>query len=231
MRGSIPLQWNQSQSWNLKPPAEYSERSTVQLETLLKHYRGLVSYYDLLNAKSPSLLTINLIDKSGNQGNLGLIWLKMLRKLSNQNNSISMSKTISMKSLKVGAPMIDLKENKEIMKKELDLLGRNQVFRESFNIDNFTTTFIWFDYHKHCRGTNTSAITSLYNAVKTFLSNDGMYVESPSALRTVQRKLIRTNCMDCLDRTNVVQVSSASKNYLDLPVMYIFDRRPSRDGH
>ena len=85
---------------------------------------------------------------------------------------------------------------------------------------------LWFDYHHKCRG-GVSSILELFAYIQPYIrSMDGMFVHrnttlhdfrtagstrgigaTPTAARSYQRHIVRTNCMDCLDRTNVVQTA------------------------
>jgi hypothetical protein len=77
--------------------------------------------------------------------------------------------------------------------------------------------FVWFDYHKKCKGGNVDALKELYPAVRGVVGGGDGYFELPPVPRggkqapersptRLQRGVLRTNCVDCLDRTNVVQV-------------------------
>ena len=84
---------------------------------------------------------------------------------------------------------------------------------------------LWFDYHHKCRG-GVSSILELFVYIQPYISSmHGMFVHrtmtlldfktgsargidnSTTAAHSHQRYIIRTNCMDCLDRTNVVQTA------------------------
>jgi hypothetical protein len=91
---------------------------------------------------------------------------------------------------------------------------------------NITARHYWFDYHHKCRAGQRALVELLpllrgavsgtegfFTATRTKSteapgahSNDASRSSSPSLrVRSVQRHLVRTNCMDCLDRTNVAQ--------------------------
>jgi hypothetical protein len=69
---------------------------------------------------------------------------------------------------------------------------------------------VWFDFHAEVKHGNWARLGSLLNDVKATLDEQGYFCAVPESkegwkvMRT-QRGVIRTNCMDCLDRTNVVQ--------------------------
>ncbi|KAG7137477.1 Phosphatidylinositide phosphatase SAC2 like protein [Verticillium longisporum] len=69
--------------------------------------------------------------------------------------------------------------------------------------------FEWFDFHAACRGMKFENVSLLLDAMRTKLDELGSTVEKDGELFLRQRGVLRTNCMDCLDRTNVCQSSFA----------------------
>jgi len=70
--------------------------------------------------------------------------------------------------------------------------------------------FEWFDFHAVCRGMKFEKVTLLVDALRSPLDNFGSTVEIGGKLLKKQVGVVRTNCMDCLDRTNVAQSACAS---------------------
>jgi hypothetical protein len=75
--------------------------------------------------------------------------------------------------------------------------------------------FEWFDFHAMCRGMKFENVSLLMDALGTKLDSFGETVESESQQLSRQKGVLRTNCMDCLDRTNVVQ-SACGRRALEL---------------
>ena len=65
--------------------------------------------------------------------------------------------------------------------------------------------FEWFDFHNICRGMRFENVSILLDSVGDNLDKYGRTVEVNGKIQTKQAGVLRTNCMDCLDRTNVVQ--------------------------
>ncbi|CAL3972708.1 unnamed protein product [Diplocarpon coronariae] len=65
--------------------------------------------------------------------------------------------------------------------------------------------FEWFDFHAICRGMKFENVSLLMDILGRKLDSFGETVEVDGKLLSRQRGVLRTNCMDCLDRTNVVQ--------------------------
>jgi hypothetical protein len=74
--------------------------------------------------------------------------------------------------------------------------------------------FEWFDFHDACRGMRFENVQKLIDTLQDQLDRFGSTVEEAGEIKTQQKGVIRTNCMDCLDRTNVCQ-SSFAKYMLD----------------
>ncbi|KAK3994705.1 Phosphatidylinositide phosphatase SAC2 [Cladorrhinum sp. PSN332] len=75
--------------------------------------------------------------------------------------------------------------------------------------------FEWFDFHSVCRGMKFENVSVLLQILGSELERLGSSVEVDDRIAAKQKGVLRTNCMDCLDRTNVCQ-SSFAKYMLDL---------------
>ncbi|KAK0658233.1 Phosphatidylinositide phosphatase SAC2 [Lasiodiplodia hormozganensis] len=69
--------------------------------------------------------------------------------------------------------------------------------------------FEWFDFHSVCRGMKFENVALLMNSLAKNMKNYGWTVEDRGQIVQMQSGILRTNCMDCLDRTNVVQSACA----------------------
>ena len=69
--------------------------------------------------------------------------------------------------------------------------------------------FEWFDFHTECRGMKFENVDRLVKALGDTLASFGETVVENKATKRQQTGVVRTNCMDCLDRTNVAQSAFA----------------------
>lgn len=76
-------------------------------------------------------------------------------------------------------------------------------------------SFEWFDFHDACRGMKFENVSNLLLKLREKLENLGSTVSLDGKARSQQQGVLRTNCMDCLDRTNVCQ-SSFAKHMLEV---------------
>jgi hypothetical protein len=69
--------------------------------------------------------------------------------------------------------------------------------------------FEWFDFHNVCRGMHFENVSKLMDSLGPFLNSTSWTEISDGKTLKEQSGVLRTNCMDCLDRTNVVQSACA----------------------
>jgi hypothetical protein len=65
--------------------------------------------------------------------------------------------------------------------------------------------FEWFDFHHACRGMKFENVSLLIDTLDKTLQSYGYAVKEKDQMSQAQQGILRTSCMDCLDRTNVVQ--------------------------
>ena len=78
--------------------------------------------------------------------------------------------------------------------------------------------YVWFDFHGECKKMKWENLSKLVDIVQEQLKSNGhftaeitstpgnsFYSSETVKILTTQTGTFRTNCMDCLDRTNVVQ--------------------------
>ncbi|KAI8053987.1 SacI homology domain-containing protein [Syncephalis plumigaleata] len=89
------------------------------------------------------------------------------------------------------------------------------VFRSTVaELNNSNVRYIHFDFHKECSRMRWDRIRLLLNDIQSDMENQGYFEQTISTdgsanILKRQKSVVRTNCMDCLDRTNVVQSAIA----------------------
>lgn len=71
--------------------------------------------------------------------------------------------------------------------------------------------FEWFDFHTVCRGMKFENVSILMNTIAPFVQKHTWTVQENNEITHAQSGVLRVNCMDCLDRTNVVQSATAGQ--------------------
>lgn len=70
--------------------------------------------------------------------------------------------------------------------------------------------YVYFDFHHECKGLRFDRIQLLVDSLADDLSKMGYFhINDGGAVASRQTGVIRSNCMDCLDRTNVAQAALA----------------------
>jgi len=79
--------------------------------------------------------------------------------------------------------------------------------------------YVYFNFHKECARMNWGRLSRLMDTVHADVVTQGCFVlenrGSVAQIHSFQRGVFRTNCIDCLDRTNVVQ-NMLARQALDL---------------
>ncbi|GJZ84660.1 phosphoinositide phosphatase SAC8 isoform X1 [Tanacetum coccineum] len=66
--------------------------------------------------------------------------------------------------------------------------------------------FVSFDFHQRCGGSNFESLKLLYDEIADDFDKQGFFLQTTEGeLIAEQNGVIRSNCIDCLDRTNVTQ--------------------------
>ncbi len=78
---------------------------------------------------------------------------------------------------------------------------------ESGGIQGKAIGFEWFDFHTVCKGMKFENVSVLLESLQEVLKSFKWNIKQDDRNICLQQGVIRTNCMDCLDRTNVVQAA------------------------
>jgi len=93
-----------------------------------------------------------------------------------------------------------------IDKKGYELHIGNEFAKQVEDLHDDHITYIHFDFHKECSKMKWHRISLLVDQIEDNLIKQGYYhVNENGQVVQEQTSICRTNCMDCLDRTNVVQ--------------------------
>lgn len=84
-------------------------------------------------------------------------------------------------------------------------------FNDSAKSSDLTLGFEWFDFHQECRGMKFDNVRRLVNKLQPTLDDFGYTVVQGTTVLREQTGIVRTNCMDCLDRTGVAQCAFAQR--------------------
>uniref|UniRef100_A0A6B2EEV7 phosphoinositide 5-phosphatase n=1 Tax=Phlebotomus kandelakii TaxID=1109342 RepID=A0A6B2EEV7_9DIPT len=110
-----------------------------------------------------------------------------------------------MRNLYNANAIVNLLGTSLIGSKEGEAMLSNEFQRHHKESENTDVPHIVFDYHQECRGGNMSALGKLKSRLESLCAPFGLFFVADDQVMREQRGVIRTNCLDCLDRTNCVQ--------------------------
>ncbi|KAI9814252.1 MAG: hypothetical protein M1827_003418 [Pycnora praestabilis] len=131
-------------------------------------------------------------------------------------NQAALKRHFSNISGRYGSIQVALLVNKEGSEAEIGRAYEKHVdtLNENGGINGSKIGFEWFDFHNVCRGMKFENVSLLMDSLGSQLDAYGQTVEVGGKLESKQSGVLRTNCMDCLDRTNVVQ-SACGRSFLE----------------
>lgn len=164
----------------------YSLRPAPELRHSAEaNFRALKKHFDRLESHYGSLQIVNLVEKHGIEASIGDVYESSVRRLNEE--------------ARAGAEDVEDVEG-----------GDNEGEGSRDKIP-----FEWFDFHSACRGMKFENVALLLEALGGKLDSLGSTVAVDGQVIARQKGVLRTNCMDCLDRTNVCQ-SSFAKHMLEM---------------
>ncbi|CAH2245690.1 jg4850 [Pararge aegeria aegeria] len=92
--------------------------------------------------------------------------------------------------------------------------GRERIIWEAYSnhvlkYNNPDIIYATFDFHEYCRGMHYENVSILINAIADIIGEMRFCWRDNRGLICTQNGVFRVNCIDCLDRTNVVQTAIA----------------------
>ncbi|RVE44068.1 hypothetical protein evm_011305 [Chilo suppressalis] len=92
--------------------------------------------------------------------------------------------------------------------------GRERIIWESYGnhvlkYNSPDVIYATFDFHEYCRGMHYENVSILINAIADVIGEMRFCWRDDRGLICAQNGVFRVNCIDCLDRTNVVQTAVA----------------------
>ena len=179
-RGSVPVYWAEVNNLKYTPTLQVRGVETA-IEAARRHFSEQIELYG-------DNYMVNLVNQKGREERVKKAYEQLVRTL------VSSSTENTEADEKTSEKVHTLEPSQS--QKELDRLH-----------------YIYFDFHSETKGLRWHRAELLMDRLINGLSRGGYFrgVENPGApggpldTRSVQSSVVRTNCMDCLDRTNVVQ--------------------------
>lgn len=188
-RGSVPTFWAEINSLRYVPKLQIRSIDAA-LTSAQKHFDEQIRLYG-------DNYLINLVNKGGRESKVKISYEKMVEKL------ISLPKE---------------RQESDLLSDEKFTTIQPETKRQEFD----RLHYVYFDYHSETKGMKMHKAYALVERLAEALESQGYFraVDTPTSIdgkvdtRSFQTSVMRTNCMDCLDRTNVVQ-SIFARHMLD----------------
>lgn len=179
-RGSVPVYWAEVNDLKYTPRLQVRGVETA-VDAARKHFVEQIELYG-------ENYLVNLVNQKGREERVKRAYEQMVRTLV--------------------SPSTEDTEVNGVTPEKVHILEPRQTQKELDRLH-----YIYFDFHSETKGLKWHRAELLMDRLISGLSRGGYFrgVENPGApggsldIRSVQTSVVRTNCMDCLDRTNVVQ--------------------------
>jgi hypothetical protein len=179
-RGSVPVFWAEVNDLKYTPKLQVRGVET-SVEAARKHFAEQIRIYG-------ENYLVNLVNQKGREENVKRAYEQLIRTLVTSSSESTEADDHTSEKMHILEP--------GLRQKEMDRLH-----------------YVYFDFHNETKGLKWHRAELLMGRLNDGLTQGGYFrgVESPGSsggqldTRTTQTSVVRTNCMDCLDRTNVVQ--------------------------
>ena len=184
-RGSVPVYWAEVNTLHYTPKLQIRGVETA-IDAARKHFEEQISLYG-------ENYLVNLVNRKGRENMVKEAYEQMVQTLISSSAEAQQSDPITPEKLRV-----------------LESSQRKSIFDRLH--------YIYFDFHNETKGLKWDRALLLLDQLKPGLTQGGYFraVDMPGhstpgslEVRAQQTAVVRTNCMDCLDRTNVVQTMLA----------------------
>ena len=179
-RGSVPVFWAEVNNLKYTPTLQVRGAETA-VEAARKHFSEQIRLYG-------ENYLVNLVNQKGREERVKKAYEQLVRMLVTSSTESTEGDDITSEKVHVLEP--------GLKRRELDRLH-----------------YVYFDFHNETKGLKWHRAELLMGRLNDGLTQGGYFrgVEHPGSpggqldIRSAQTSVVRTNCMDCLDRTNVVQ--------------------------
>lgn len=180
-RGSVPVFWAEVNNLQYTPKLQVRGVDTA-VEAARKHFSEQIRLYG-------ENYMVNLVNQKGREERVKKAYEQLVRILITSSSEKTEADEKTPEKMHVLEPALK--------QKEMDRLH-----------------YVYFDFHNETKGLKWHRAELLMNRLSEGLTQGGYFrgvEEAPGATggqletRSTQTSVVRTNCMDCLDRTNVVQ--------------------------
>lgn len=174
-RGSVPVYWSEVNNLKYTPKLQVKNLD-LAMGSARKHFDEQIRLYG-------DNYMVNLVNQKGREERVKAAYENIVKKI-------------------VSSPA----ESKESSSKTSERFREIEPTGKTSNFDRLH--YVYFDFHHECRGMKWHRAQLLLDKLGDGLQGQQYFhfmEGGANSVRSYQKSIVRTNCMDCLDRTNVVQ--------------------------
>ena len=179
-RGSVPVFWSEINTLKYVPRLQVRSVETA-VSAAKRHFDEQIAFYG-------DNFLVNLVNQKGREERIKEAYEQMVRLLISSPNEVASSDYTTDEKLHIVEPT----------------KGHSEYDR---------LHYVYFDFHNETKGLQWHRAQILLDQLRDNLEKGKYFrgIEMPADdsgrldVRSLQSAVVRTNCMDCLDRTNVVQ--------------------------
>lgn len=174
-RGSVPVYWSEVNNLKYTPKLQVKNLD-LAMNSARKHFDEQIRLYG-------DNYMVNLVNQKGREERVKVAYENIVKKI-------------------VSSPA----ESKESSLKTSERFREIEPTARISNLDRLH--YVYFDFHHECRGMKWHRAQLLLDKLGDGLQGQQYFHSMEGGtnnVRSNQKSVVRTNCMDCLDRTNVVQ--------------------------
>ncbi|KAJ0028725.1 hypothetical protein Pint_34869 [Pistacia integerrima] len=189
IRGSIPLLWEQIVDLSYKPRLNIINHEETP-KIVERHFSDLLQRYG-------EVVAVDLTDKHGDEGQLNAAYAAEMQKLPDVRKE-------NLYGTNAIWPLVAICSS----------LSRIAFFWTAIlPVTESSRRYFSFDFHHNCGNSNFDNLDVLYDQILEEFEKQGyLLVDAEGNIIQEQKGVIRSNCIDCLDRTNVTQSYLAQKS-------------------
>lgn len=223
VRGSIPLLWEQSPTLKYTPRAVLTGGWPAALTAAQRHFASQTAVYGRVTA-------VNLIDRKGDQRVLGQAYEDAVAKLfATADGALEAAgegpggeegaSPATVAAAAAGVASAAAGAASALASSAAASAGAAPAAASpspSASASLPSVGYVWFDFHAECRAMKWGNLSKLVAATSHVTDAYGWYGrDGRGCVARLQSGVLRTNCMDNLDRTNVVQSLFARRAALE----------------
>ena len=195
IRGSVPLLWEQRVD-GFRGTLVLSGDTPRAAAALRAHFAYVRAQY------GGPCTVLNLINSTGDEGHLERAFFRALCAYKDEQQQQQKCAGNKHKNEDGDENKDEDKDKKQVYKKPND----KDDDQDDDDEEETRIEYHHFDFHAHCRGNRYDQVLVLLERVRPALGAMQYFLQRCGAAPVLrQRGVVRTNCVDCLDRTNVVQ--------------------------